>query len=332
MLTVETVDSTSAVDAAEWDALVDTCAASVFYRYRVLSAYERSGLGSQHGQAYVLGRNADGELVAGLPLYLLDAREILGILGIEATTGTQSAVISHFPHCYDSTVLLANGPGTDLSAVWSAVTEYGRRSGAALCGLLNVPADAGIAERLREMAGTAVSGAPRWYLDTANVADTDDVLRTMSRSTRKTLRRNVNRALADGAHVERCYGAGVEDAVALCAATAAKHGNGYYPPKAMRSFLTGLGDQFIVLRVRHRDRTLAASVCLRDGATLHTWAGGARYPDDTKWSPNYVLFHQELELAFSLGVSRLECGRRNDDFKSRHRLVRRELEAFLWDI
>jgi hypothetical protein len=61
-------------------------------------------------------------------------------------------------------------------------------------------------------------------------------------------------------------------------------------------------------------------VCLHDGDVLHCWAGGARYPDELNWSPNHVLFHAELSLAFRLHVTRLECGRRNDEFKARHRL------------
>ncbi|MFC6084148.1 GNAT family N-acetyltransferase [Sphaerisporangium aureirubrum] len=335
--TLDVLRAAREMNAVEWDALVDRSGSPVFYRHRVLSAYERSGLGGQRATAYLLARDPGGTPVGALPLYLLDGREIFAILGVRPPAGgaATDALISHFPHCYDTTAMLAAPSPEVLRGLRDAALAEASRLGARVCCLLNVPADGPLAALLAELPGARpVPSAARWYLDVPSYGGLDGLLATMARATRRTLRAAARRAEAAGARIELSDGSGEDaaDVAALCAASAAKHGNNYYPEAAVRGFLAALGGHLTVLRVRLGGRTLAASVCFRDGGVLHTWAGGAVYPPELNWSPNHVLFHHELRLAFDLGVRRLECGRRNDEFKARHRLSRRELLAFVWEV
>ena len=75
---------------------------------------------------------------------------------------------------------------------------------------------------------------------------------------------------------------------------------------------------------------LACSICLLDRSTAHYWAGGASYPAELNWSPQYVLFGAELEHGFASGRRVLEFGRRNDEFKTRYRLQPRQLVSWVW--
>jgi CelD/BcsL family acetyltransferase involved in cellulose biosynthesis len=113
----------------------------------------------------------------------------------------------------------------------------------------------------------------------------------------------------------------LDDAVLdLCVATADKHAPGYYPPVALGALIEALGPNCRIIRIELAGVLLATSICLVDTGRLHAWAGGCRYPQELKWSPQYVLFAAELEAGFATGLPVLECGRRNDEFKSRHGL------------
>jgi predicted N-acyltransferase len=335
MYRVDVLPSARHLDAAAWDRLVGLAGASVFYRHRVLVGYEESRLAGQRACAYVAVRGEDGAQVAGVPLYLMDGREILTILGVDAPPGAaEHALLSHFPHCYDTTAPVLPG-AVGLGELWSVVLAEARRRGAALCGFMNVAEGTPAARELAAATGVRpVSCGSRWYLEPAAYGRLDGLLGAMARPTRRTLRLAVRRAADSGAVIDQRQGAGQDltDVVALCQATAAKHGNNYYPPGPLHQFLTALGDRLLILRVRRGGETIAASACLVDGSVLHCWAGGVRNSKVDNWSPNHVLFHAELALAFDLGAARAEFGRRSDDFKARHRLTRAPLLAFLREV
>lgn len=335
MYRVDVLPSVHHLDAAAWDRLVGLAGASVFYRHHVLAGYEESRLASQRACAYVAVWGEDGTQVAGVPLYLVDGREIFTILGVDAPPDAAArALLSHFPHCYDTTALVVPG-AVDLDELWSVVLAEARRRGAALCGFMNVAEGTPAARELADATGLRpLSCGSRWYLEPEAYGRLDGLLGAMARPTRRSLRLAVRRAADSGAAIDRQRGAGQDlaDVVALCRSTAVKHGNNYYPPEPLHHFLTALGDRLLVLRVRLHGETIAASACLLDGSVLHCWAGGVRHSKVDNWSPNHVLFHAELALAFELGAARAEFGRRSDDFKARHRLSRMSLLAFLREV
>jgi predicted N-acyltransferase len=326
------------IPAAAWSDLMAETGASVFYRRDFVRAYQRSNLGGAERIVYLASSNGSG-LCAALPAYLLDAAETGRVLGMPALAADpRPALLSHLPHCYDTALPIRGGDPDLLAGLWRELCAEGRRAGAATVGLMNVPAGSAACAALARIPGVVIQpGAARWVLHAASYPDLDGFLAVMSRSTRHTLRLSRNRAVRAGARIDvTAHRAGddaaaIDDAVALCVATAAKHGSRYYPGGPLRSFLREL-DSFLVVRVRLGDRVIAASICFADRGVLHTWAGGAHYPPELKWSPNYVLFHAELELGFQLGVDRIHCGRRNDAFKARHRLTREELVACLTSI
>ena len=43
--------------------------------------------------------------------------------------------------------------------------------------------------------------------------------------------------------------------------------------------------------------------CFLDGARFHTWAGGADYSTGRGFSPNYVLFYEEVRMAIACGCA-----------------------------
>jgi predicted N-acyltransferase len=323
-----------------WDALVGRCGAAVFYRHDFLRVYQRANLGSAQAFVYLTcadpRRDPKDALLGALPAYLIDGQEIGRVLGMPALAADpRPLLVSHFPHCYDTTLLVAGADTAVAARLWAEFREQGRTLGAGGVALMNLPADSPWVPDLAAIEGVSfLVGAARWQLAVSSFADFDAYLRTMAKSTRKTLRQAASRAAAAGAVITTtAYAPGqgrdeLADVVELCVQTAAKHGSRYYPAAALGSFVREAAE-FLVLRIRLGGATLAASICFVDDDVMHTWAGGALYPAALNWSPNHVLFHAEVELAFRLGVARLECGRRNDEFKARHRLARRELVACL---
>jgi predicted N-acyltransferase len=342
MSTVRTVRDIAEIPAAQWDALMRAVGAGPFYRHAFLDSYQISGLGNALNILYLTlpGATPDAPLEAALPAYLVDGAEIGRIFGLSELTRRPSRVlVSHLPHWYE-TVLphAANDPNVALPALWEALLAAAAERGAAFAGLINVEHDSALHRAAAGLPGIrTVPSAARWFLDTGGLDGIAGYLATLGRSTRRTLRAARRRAEQAGALIDVTrYGIGtpsgaIEDVVRMCAGSAAKHGSSYYPAAALTEFLHRLED-YLVVRVQLEERTLAASVCFLHNGELHTWAGGALYPPELNWSPNHVLFHAELELGFRLGVKRIECGRRNDEFKARHRLERCELVACLGEV
>jgi predicted N-acyltransferase len=339
-LRLEAAEDIDGVTPGVWDSLMDECDASVFYRHSFLSAYQHGNLGSAVATRYLLcSRAADGgepTLVGALPAYLVDGAEVGRVLGIERlASASRPLLMSHLPHCYDTTIPAAGADPDVVLRLWDGFCELGRSLGAGVAGLLNVAADDAtlvLLEAARQV--TRLPGASRWQLDMVASVGFDAHLATMSRSTRRTLRSAIARAERAGVVCEsEAYPRSrarerLGDVIELCVSTAERHGSAYYPREPLARFLADL-DEFEVLRVRRGSETLAASICLRERGTLHTWAGGAYYPADVNWSPNHLLFAAEIRHAFDSGARLLECGRRNDVFKLRHRLRRKELALCL---
>jgi predicted N-acyltransferase len=319
-VTVE--DSIDAVGRMAWTALADACDASVFYRYDFLSSVERQPLTFPSLALYLIARDHHDEIVAALPVYHQHTKDPFSA---EPGGGpVMDAVVGHVWHCYDSTVL-SRDPLTPavIERLWSALEDVAVTTGAQLWGLVNLPLDGPVAQQLAGIGLTIEETAPRYQLRVpASGGSVDAHLAAVGRESRRTLRKFVHRAERDGAKIVALGGReGLDDDVLdLCLQTADKHAPGYYPPDRLSALIRDLGDACRILRLELGDRLLAASICMYDDSRMHAWAGGCVYPDELNWSPQYVLFAAELEAGLASGRPVLECGRRNDVFKTRYGL------------
>jgi CelD/BcsL family acetyltransferase involved in cellulose biosynthesis len=320
-LTVET--SIDAVGRTAWDALADACDASVFYRYDFLRSVEDHPLTYPSTARYLVARDESGTPVAALPVYHQRTRDPFST---EPGGGpVLDALVGHVWHCYD-TALLCRQP-LDVRLVerfWVALEGLAARLGAQMWGLVSLPLAGELARHLAAVGVELEETAPRYRLPIATPGGLAAHLAAgVGRSSRRTLRKYTRRAVRDGARIVQLPGvAGLDRQVLdLCLGTADKHAPGYYPPDRLAALVRRLGDACRILRVELDGRLLAASICLYDRSRMHTWAGGCRYPAELSWSPQYVLFAAELEAGFAAGRPMLECGRRNDEFKTRYGLV-----------
>ncbi|MFI2235924.1 GNAT family N-acetyltransferase [Streptomyces chrestomyceticus] len=321
--TVSVADSVQEVGRRAWTSLVEACGAPVFYSYDFLSSVEKLPLTSPSRARYLVAREEPaGEPVAVLPVYLQHTRDPFATgPGADALL---TVLMGHVWHCYD-TVLPSRVPLTAplVETFWTALGELADSSDVDLWGLANVAADGELARLLTEIGVATESTVPRYRLPLAGgPATLDEHLTTVSRPSRRTLRQFARRARDAGAEITLRQGSEAldQDVLDLCEATADKHAPGYYPPDRLAALVNALGPDCGILRVDLDGVLLAVSLCLYDRTRMHAWAGGCLYPQELNWSPQYVLFAAELEAGMASGRQVLECGRRNDEFKTRYGL------------
>jgi len=335
---VETVGGIGAVDAAEWDAAVRAMRLPVFYSHAFLAAYEQHPLAPIDAFGYLVVRrrgDAAGEPPAAvLPAYLQRRSDPLGQLAVAYPEAAgEPALLSHSWHCYDSHVGGQDGRADVAAAAITALRGMARGLGVRWCGVVNVRRGGATAGAL---AGAGLPVRPlteRFGADLTGLADLDEFLVRGARSRARTnLRRYRRRAVEHGVHsavlpVDEADLAGV---VAMCDRVASKYGTDrFYPAGVFDRFVASLGPAARVLEIRQYGRLIAAGVCLLDPHSFHSWAGGADYEVDGNFSPYYVMFAETLELALRLGRPVFEGGRGNPEFKLRHGLLARPLDACL---
>lgn len=307
-----------------WQRLVERSAAPVFYHWNFLRSIEKLPLTAGSRPYYLAIRDSSGrQLTAATVVY---AQHATNPFGPPDTTG-EPMLVGHLWHCYDSRLLstgpltaeLTDGFAEGLDRLADELVMHSR-------GLHNLDRAGPLASLLGP--DRLTTGAVRYQLNPSPGDDLAGHLQTVGRSSRRTLRKYRQRALAAG--VKITAGSDLTGVLELCGATAAKHAPGYYPPGALGQLLESLGEQCQILRVELDGQLLACSICLLDDGTAHYWAGGASYPDELNWSPQYVLFGAELEHGFASGRRVLEFGRRNDGFKARFGLQPRQLVSWVW--
>jgi predicted N-acyltransferase len=333
-ISVTSAESISAVDAAEWDAVVAAAGAPAFYSSTFLAAYEREPLSAVDAVRYLLARDG-GRLVAAVPLYLMARPDPLGKLrpGYPVADG-DAALLSASWHCYDGTLVAAGGPGPEVvTAVLAGMRAEAERLGARWYGFVNVARDTATSAAL------TAAGVPRRHLedrfatDLSGLSDLDGYLARLAPRYRQNVRRRRRRA--DDAGLELTVGTtgdiDVAEAAALCRSTAGGFDNSaFYPAGVFERFLTLLAPVTLVIEARHRGRLIGVCICLLDAGRLHTWIGG--YDHDgagSNVSPYTVVFAEAVSIALRLHRPVLEGGRRNPDYKLRHGLVPRPLDACL---
>lgn len=317
-LRVEVVKDLRDIGRARWTELVQRAGASAFYGYDFLDSIARIPLTASAQPFYLVGYDHRA-LCAALPVYLQESVDPFA-----DRAAPKRMLLSHVWHCYDTQLpsIRPLEPET-VSRFWHALERLAGDLSADVWGLVNVPLHEPLA-RLLAAAGVATEQTvPRYRLVLdGGPGSLDEHMATIGRASRRSLRQQARRAERAGVRIRMGPGHDLLDraVLELCLATADKHAPGYYPPEAMASLVAALGEACQIIRVELDGELLAASLCLRDSSRMHVWAGGARYPDELNWSPQYVLFHAELAAGFRIRPQVLECGRRNDDFKRRYGL------------
>ncbi|MFE4822140.1 GNAT family N-acetyltransferase [Streptomyces sp. NPDC056704] len=319
---ITVTQSIASVGRETWTALVDACNAPVFYSYDFLKSVENLPLTFPSTAYYLLAHNEHGHLKAALPVYLQKTRDPFAT-GPNADA-VLDALVGHVWHCYD-TRLLSRGPldAWLVERFWQALGELAAEHRAQLWGLVSMPAREPLAQQLRAIGAPVEETVPRYRLPIAGgPATVDEHLATIGRSSRRSLRLYARRAERAGAKITLETGRDAldQDVLELCLATADKHAPGYYPPERLGALIERLGESCRILRVELDGTLLATSICMYDQTRMHAWAGGCHYPEQLNWSPQYVLFAAELAAGFASGLPVLECGRRNDGFKTRYGL------------
>ena len=323
---VITVSSLADLGRDQWDDLVRASRAPVFYSWDFLAAIERQPLTDGAEPFYLAVRGSDG-LTAATVVYRQRAVNPFGPPGAPA----EPMLVGHLWHCYD-TRLLSAGPVTAglLGAIAQALDQLADEVGAVSRGLHNLDLTGPVAAAAGQ--DKLAAGSPRYRLVPGPGANRDDHLAGLGPSSRRTMRKYLRRASEAGLKVSfEPAGASLDEAVLrMCLATADKHAPGYYPPEPLAALLRALGPDCRILRLELGGQLIACSVCLLDATAAHFWAGGSCYPDDLNWSPQYVLFGEELAHGFAAGREVVEFGRRNDEFKARHGLTPHRLASWVW--
>lgn len=317
--------SIDALDGAEWDAIVSSCGAPVFYRHRYLRSYARHPLAAVQSFRYLVVREG-GRPVAVLPVSLMDGLDPLGQLRARyPVTGAERGLLSHVWHCYDA--WLPGAPA--LEAVADAMRALALELEADWYGFVNVAHDSPLRAGLAELGFPAEHIEDRFRLDLRGLPHP---FVHATRKARANLRRGRRRAEESGVW-QRVGIAGEADLMEigrLCARTAARHDTGgFYPPELFAGFVTGLGDLALAIEIRQEERLVAAGIALRDGRRFHAWACGVDYDVTGGFSPYALLHAATAEQAVREGCEVLEGGRGNPRFKLRHGLSRLGLDACL---
>jgi Acetyltransferase (GNAT) domain len=318
-----TVEALEALPAGEWDGLVEASQAPPFYRAAALAAYARAPLLPFSRLAYLVCRERpDGPALAGLPAYLLEWLDPLGVLAELVPTRCvgRPVLLSHFWHCYD-TRIPARRLGPDVvAALCDRLAACARAMGAAAYGFLNVAEPGLLLPLLRGAGLDAQRMDTRFVLPLDGLETIDAYLAGIRPRARQEMRRHWRRAMAAGARVSlgRPEPADLAEAARLCRLTAAKHGNdGWYPEGPLIGMMCAL-EQVRLLWLRVPAGPAAVGVCFHDGDRFHNWAVGLDYAAAAGFSPYSVLTLASVSTAMELGCRLLEAGRRNDWFKLRY--------------
>jgi predicted N-acyltransferase len=310
---------------ASWRRFTEASRAPVFYSWDFLRSIEALPLTAGSEPYYLWTEDENGELTAATVVYGQTAVNPFGAPG----SAPEPMLVGHLWHCYDSRLLSARPlDRTVVDTFAAALDQLADELGMASRGLHNLDRSG----ELVELAGPLSDGASRYQLRPSASDTLDSHLEQVGRSSRRTMRKYCRRAAEDGLRASFLAPADglADDVLALCLATADKHAPGYYPPEALARLLRSLGDNCRILRLELDGELLACSICLLDADSAHFWAGGSLYPAELNWSPQYVLFAEELAHGFASGKPFLEFGRRNDEFKLRYGLRPQPLASWVW--
>jgi predicted N-acyltransferase len=310
-LTVDVAETVRAFSPEEWDAVVQRARAPVFYRHAMLLAYEDAPLQSIAGIRYLGVRDAStSQLVAVSPLYLVPR---------QGAFASRVAAVTHAFHWYETCVPALSSDDTVLDAVWSGFESASAEAGASTVAFVNVHRGSRLAHFLESRGNTLVPVGRTFSLDLTGFSSSDEYRSSLRRSIRRELARHGRRGVDAGAEISiEAPPAAVPAVVGMCRHSAARHQNDdWYPQQALTSFLYSAPPPVHLVVIRLGDRVVSGSVCFSDPERLYVWAGGDDYDCSPSFSPAYLSWNRIIDLAFELGVSRIEGGRMAGDFKTR---------------
>lgn len=325
---IDVHDSISALDREEWNRVVRESDATVFYDFDILAAYEAAPLEPDSAHAYLTVRQkGSGKLVGVLPAYVQDPMNAFFHLpegDPTAELGGTRGLVTHFWHCYDSSLPLSpEVEGEDrrqaLVEVCGVLAGVARDHGACGYGFLDMAASRPEAAWLAELGFNVRPLTERFVLDLTGVSTLEDHLKSLSMNQRRELRRQPQWAAAEGVTVETRLPplTEIEEIVAICRRTAARYkGEDYYPEEPFRTFLRQAGDTVRAVMIHAQGTLVGTGVCFLHNDRFHAWAGGMRY-DLCRASPYVLVFREILRYAIEIGVRRVEGGRANARFKQR---------------
>lgn len=333
--TVHISDECAEPDA--WDETVEAAGAPLFYRSEVLRSYQRNPLQDTLGQHYLtVRRRGRRSPEAVLPLFQTPAYDPLGVLGSILPSYTPAGaplLLSHMWHWYDTQLPARSLTPALVDAVCQAMGELATANGAQAFGFINVLEGGELARTLPHGDLKGALADARFTMDLSPFRTADDYVAALPRAARQDMRRQLRRAEAAGARIAvetDPSEAGLYEIGMLCHTTAGKHGNpGWYDPDRLTGFALGAGAGLRLVTVRIEGRPVVASLSFADGTRFHNWTAGSVPSDQLPFSPYAVLLYGSLDAALDEGCGLLEGGRRNDAWKARLGMVRRDLGCWL---
>ncbi len=328
----QVLEDLSAIDAAQWNALVAAGAGRTrpqpFLRHEFLRALELTGcVGEAAGwiPRHLVLRDAAGTPVAAAPAYLKLHSYGEYVFDWAWADAYRRHGLRYYPKLL-SAIPFTPVPGTRIAAAGArpraaaaaALLALAREAGLSSLHVLFPPA--GEAEALRE-AGMMLRHGVQFHWRNAGHADFEDFLATLTQPKRKKIRAERRRVAQAGVRLRRLHGSEIDARhwaffVRCYEATYAAHGSTPYLNLAFFERIGAAMPEHLVLVLAERDaRPIAASLLVHDEERLY-----GRYWGAIEAVPNLhfeACYYQAIEAAIGMGLQVVEGGAQGEHKMSR---------------
>jgi hypothetical protein len=310
-------------------ALVTAAGANMNYGTEFMRAYERYPIQPVYGCYYLELLAGDGTVAGFVPCFVQG--DPLGALGLGPG---EHALLSHVWHCSDTRLVTADPTPEMALEMVAAMREVARSAGLPRTGFINVAADSPSAAALQGAGLDGIDLDTRYWLDLRRYGSEDGVLAAIKPADRREYRRHWRRAGEAGVEIVTRYAQPGEDVgkLGLLETTMERVGSpGYYDAAKLAAFLAETPNARII-EITLDGHLLAFGIVFVDETRMHAWALGYDRDRPLPFSPYYLIWGSFMRLAFEMGVPQWEAGRRNGEFKMRHGLAPRKLNAYVTDV
>ncbi|MFN8074248.1 MAG: GNAT family N-acetyltransferase [Kineosporiaceae bacterium] len=308
------------VDAGEWDAVVRGAGGSAFHTHAWLRAYEYAPPAPLHHVRHLTMRR-DGELRVVAPLY--EASDDPHYTGYGADYGFDHPIlwtrmlVGHSWYSYYNGVCSLDPAPAIAPGLVEAMASVAGELGVPIYGFPGIPQDDPLCRELHGL------GFGHVYTEATSrlvlPATFEDHLGAMTSKKRREFRRLAHKAEKLGAVVRTDLREGDVAAFArLVEDVCTRHGcPTVNPPHSLESVFAQLGGQARFLSLWHGETLLGGFVLMHVDDVLYAWIAGLDYDHHKEFGTYYALYWHTMELAWQLGVRRLEMGRSMYGFKVR---------------